>query len=572
MQGRRLISPRHTPDLTIARIWRLALHRMDTRTYVPQDPPPEARDNDSGDPNGRIYFGPGEPEEDIREMVDESQRSTAIFSRHIGLLNLARQAWQRDSSFDAASWRTSLLEEARVLERELDEPEEFMRDGPGFAVAVCIRDHLTELNEDEIRWCAERIEREVRRSSRITGEIDRLQRIRSADRVCASVVPLLSTVEGRQDTVDVSRLLSLALTHPVNEVSDCAFEGLGAFLGDGQKELILRCIAAEALRARLMSRVTREEDEFEVIVPRVRRAIEAGLLDTESEIASLDFNQRPNHIAIKRALGVLRHHPSWDESRHFYGRAAVWIADAWDSERRHDTGYYERSMDLEQLAVQQVAGFVLGLRNVDALRICSPLLERIGGDPHNAERFANALFMTAYGNSSDCFWGLWKSIAERVAQSPWAERLSDDGRGPRLLSTVFLSLFWDRSVQPWQRLVGNAHLIDELAHRLPPTIPCVLAYSSFLSTIGRESLPNSFKVIGELLEKGEGDRIASHSSIAFNLETLLRDFVYSQPHRLKKDPGLRKAVLVILDALITGGSSSAYRMRDDFVTPFASGD
>ena len=71
------------------------------------------------------------------------------------------------------------------------------------------------------------------------------------------------------------------------------------------------------------------------------------------------------------------------------------------------------------------------------------------------------------------------------------------------------------------------------------------------------------------MEQGDAARIASDSSAAFNLETLLRPFVYSQPHRIKTDSRLRQAVLVILDALVAGGSASAYRMRDDFVTPYS---
>ena len=96
---------------------------------------------------------------------------------------------------------------------------------------------------------------------------------------------------------------------------------------------------------------------------------------------------------------------------------------------------------------------------------------------------------------------------------------------------------------------------------------CLEAYSRFLYTIGQQSLPDAFKVVAALFEQGDTVRMASSSEIAFHLESLLRRFVYSEPHRLKSDTTLRDAVLVILDALISAGSSSAYRMRDDFVTP-----
>jgi hypothetical protein len=51
------------------------------------------------------------------------------------------------------------------------------------------------------------------------------------------------------------------------------------------------------------------------------------------------------------------------------------------------------------------------------------------------------------------------------------------------------------------------------------------------------------------------------------LETLLCRYVYGQPMALKKDPSLREAILYLLDVLFESGSSVAYRMRNDFVTP-----
>ena len=53
----------------------------------------------------------------------------------------------------------------------------------------------------------------------------------------------------------------------------------------------------------------------------------------------------------------------------------------------------------------------------------------------------------------------------------------------------------------------------------------------------------------------------------FYLEMLLQRYVYAEPRRLKVDPGLRTAALFILDELADAGSSVAYRMREDFVTP-----
>jgi hypothetical protein len=43
--------------------------------------------------------------------------------------------------------------------------------------------------------------------------------------------------------------------------------------------------------------------------------------------------------------------------------------------------------------------------------------------------------------------------------------------------------------------------------------------------------------------------------------------VYGTPLALKADPKLRDAVMAVLDHMVEAGSSAAYRMRDDFITP-----
>lgn len=56
------------------------------------------------------------------------------------------------------------------------------------------------------------------------------------------------------------------------------------------------------------------------------------------------------------------------------------------------------------------------------------------------------------------------------------------------------------------------------------------------------------------------------SEASFELESLLRRVVCGARYRLKADRELRDAVLRLLDILVAAGVSTAYRMRDDFVT------
>ncbi len=57
------------------------------------------------------------------------------------------------------------------------------------------------------------------------------------------------------------------------------------------------------------------------------------------------------------------------------------------------------------------------------------------------------------------------------------------------------------------------------------------------------------------------------ANAVFLLESLLRRFVYARPRELKRQVDLRNSVLDLLDLLVDIGSSAAFRIRDDFVTP-----
>ena len=77
-------------------------------------------------------------------------------------------------------------------------------------------------------------------------------------------------------------------------------------------------------------------------------------------------------------------------------------------------------------------------------------------------------------------------------------------------------------------------------------------------------------VVANRIETGDPNELLGDGNTVFCLESLLGRYVYGQPLLLRTEPNLRQAILAILDNLVDAGSSAAYRMRDDFVTPLSS--
>jgi hypothetical protein len=112
--------------------------------------------------------------------------------------------------------------------------------------------------------------------------------------------------------------------------------------------------------------------------------------------------------------------------------------------------------------------------------------------------------------------------------------------------------------------------LHELFEQLPPTATVLDSYLRFLYHIGEQSLPESFIRIANRLLVGDAKQMLRKSNTVFMLEVLLQRHVYPKPLELKKRHELRDAVLILLDLLVEQGSSAAFRMRDDFVTPASS--
>jgi hypothetical protein len=191
--------------------------------------------------------------------------------------------------------------------------------------------------------------------------------------------------------------------------------------------------------------------------------------------------------------------------------------------------------------------------------------------PREVARFVEDLVMTAdQAEVASIFWDIWQAFADRVRNAGWIHQL--DSRytiGHELLHKIFFKSSWKNGMRYWRRLEGFASRVDTLFKDLPPCATVVDAYCRFLYTIGEKSLPRGFVVVANRLNAGDVSQMFSQDTTVFYLESLLRRVIYSEPLRIKSNPEIRSAVLMILDQLVDSGSSAAYRMCDDFVTPIA---
>ncbi len=579
------------------RLWRLVLHRMDLRSFKPVDPPEGAQapaagvgeksaPSDGGQPKG-VYFAPGPPDADLQQMLDALVPGQQRQEQDLGLMNWGVSVWRREGNGDPTVWRDKLgLAQKRSESKE--EASEFARGGPGFVACVCVRDHWSELDANECAWCVNQIVAEIARDCDTSDLLHRVSKFSlDPSRPGAYVLALIVKELGPEHYGGiVGEALARALTHATQEVVDYAVEGVSDYLTGDRMEIALNCVAALGMKSRLLADLhavedqkpygeRKEHDELErSVVPAVRRAIVQGGLDAQTEVLGLDLDTWTGRSVGKSILIILGRCPAAELALNVHELTARALVDWWERDRRHGGDRDRRDYEFEHEASRRIAAFALKCSSERAMRICAHFYGAVEQDGRDvAEFISNLVSAEDRMTGVSPFWALWQQFADAVATSKWAARLpsDDDAHEPELLRAVFLGVPWKEGIQHWNRLDGAANRLDELFRRLPMSPVVLQGYSRFLYTVGGHSLPGAFVVVAnQLRTNGIGDHLFTGDA-TFYLEAILRRFVYGEPHRVKSDPPVREAVLYILDALVESGSSAAYKMRDDCVTPLSVG-
>jgi hypothetical protein len=251
-----------------------------------------------------------------------------------------------------------------------------------------------------------------------------------------------------------------------------------------------------------------------------------------------------------------------------FARASRTLVDWWDAgddrERRHDRNFHTEAAMAEHL--QQ---FVMRATSASALAVLRPVLDAIDRHPREIHSIIQGLTsIEDNGPNTPHYWYLWGLFADGVKRAKWISRLKDEHpSGSEMLSSLFLTSWWKDNLRHWRSLEGYAHHVHALFEALPPSSIVLDDYLRFLYHIGERSLPEAFVRVANSLKRGDVQAMLHKTNTVFLLEVLLQRYVYGRPLELKRDRAIREAVLFLLDTLAENGSSAAFRMRDDFVTP-----
>ncbi len=409
------------------------------------------------------------------------------------------------------------------------------------------------------------------------------------DRPCAWAVTALMVKKLCNDLSErVRHALALAVTHSNDEVRIYATDGVSQNLWESNDELAMRCVnvlACEAAAVQLLWKAEEdkpfvERSELESIECDVAQRIRSSFYDDIPEAAyeALDVTDWIGSEANCHILSILQRAPDNTTAIKGFRHLAKVLVQWWDEddERHHKVRRQARSPNAEVSLPIMLENFVLRVDAKTATEILTPVVESVDRHPRAVSRIIEGIIAAEdHFPSKRNFWPVWQLFADRIKRAAWLSHVDrEHSEGAEVLSAIFLTQHWKEDTRHWKALSdgaqqSHAHRVHDLFNALPATSILLDNYVRFLYHIGETCLPDAFARIASKLQSGTAPDMLRRGNTVFILESLLRRYVYSRPIELKINATLRESVLYLLDTLVECGSSSAYRMRDDFVTPLS---
>lgn len=561
------------------KLWRIQLHRIDARNFV------EAGRTEEG----HVLITSSEPEADLQAIIEEQKPRSAALDTAISLLNWGMSAFNGKSASD--DWKDRLGKAQEYLgAREIASDEQGLpTGGPVYVAAVCVRDHWTEMSPEEQDWCAHTV------CDAVDADADNADYFSVAARNSMEgsrpAAFVLSALFGKallpETQARLLPTLAKAIIHAAEETVDYAMQGVGRFLWSLDRALGLTCVQALVTitmerdafmeRQRGISFTEREPEEAfnSILGSRLREFISGRQAADEDQIARLNIAAWPGRAVAKYLFGIATLNPDDRLMRQVMQRSAallpaMWQADARGHRSRREVEAEEQyDPQLEHDFVDAVCRFALQLESADGLVFLDPVFVAAPTFPEKASSVVTWLILHQGDRApAPTLWTLWQRFADDFAATVNPEQVDGEHSGEaKMLHELFLGHNWGDQ-RNWLPLHGETKRLREFFLRLPSTEQGFECYAYYLAKAGTPTLPDALTDIAAKLQNSTPLGHLNDTAVYY-LEEVLTRLIYGGNSRIRIESDLRGAVLTILDALVAAGSSPAYKLRDDFLTPIS---
>jgi hypothetical protein len=560
------------------KLWRLQLHRLDTRNFVETGRTEE----------GHILIGSNQPEPDLQAIIEEQKPRSAANDRAISLLNWGMSAFAGRAASDDWAEHLSKAQQYLMTRAIAEDERALAAGGPAYVAAVCIRDHWAEMAPEQKEWCAQTVCDAVDAEADVVDHFSVVARnpmegSRPAAFALAALFgrTLLPETQGR-----LLPTLAKAVMNAVEETVAYAMEGVGQFLWTSERGLALTCVQAlvtdAAERDAFLERQRRQpfteresEEPFHADLRlRLREFISSREAADEVQIAALNIAVWPGRRVARHLFGIAAKNPHDFLLQQVMQRSAALLPTIWEANsrgRRSRLGTHEDEErydpQIEHDFVDAICRFAVQLEPADGLALLEPVFAAAPRFPEKASSVVTWLILRQGDRApAPTLWTLWQRFADDFAANVKPGQVDEEHSDEaKMLRELFLGGNWNEQ-RDWLPLHGETHRLRVFFLRLPPMEQGFECYTYYLAKAGTLTLPDALIDVSAKLTESVGRAFLNETAI-FYLEEILTRLIYGGNSRIRNEGALRHATLRILDALVDAGSSPAYKLRDDFLTP-----
>jgi hypothetical protein len=547
------------------RLWRLALYRMDSRNVQMRTEP---------DGSDTILVTP--PPADVQAVVDRALPGMAAKQRGMAAFLWGQSRYERkdDPTYSATEWREQ-------LEHVRTQPAISFSDARLIVSVVSLRDFYEEMTSDQRAWCVDMV------CAAFSGDIAHggafgfgpVSGVREAARELGG---MLVTVGDAEQRGRLERALVRALLVEEHEISRHASIGIGRDLWKHDPQLAMSLAAAldcythrEFKASMSLRRMSPTDERDPAHAGRAREQLKAEMetivTERRADIASLianDFRKSPARFILRELANMLCWQADDPSALAFVATLSEQLRATWDADRRGLSRHDDREgfdHQTEHFVGMVICAFGLGLSERQAGELFAPYRQLASRYPENVAKLLRELALKEDDRfRPGVFWSLWTMLSNALIDRVNAMPDPRDSVLDAIAEALFFDLPWKETTIEWRSLLGHEAKVADAFSRLRPCEAGIERFARFLSTIGSGLMPDVLPLLARKL--GEPGATLSDRAVTL-LEKSLANRVYTGAPRIRHEHTLRDATLTVLDVLIEAGSSKAYRMRDDFVTP-----
>jgi hypothetical protein len=565
------------------KLWRLLLHRIDLRNFVPVE-----RLDD-----GRVLLASNPPDPDVAEVVEKSAPSLKAVEEGMSLLNWRMGVFERRDieKFDPGRWR-EFLNKARDA---VDDPASFQdtrsayrEGGRAYIVAVCVRDHWVDLSPEERTWCREFLLLEVMTGKDNHNHTARIQRFTmEGSRAAAQVLPLLLDDADPESKTEVREGIAAAITHAVDEVRQYAAIAAGSYLWERDADLASACVAGLLDLAQLERRCYAEwrrlpldfEQGFEgglddlvwQHIDVIRERIASAKPIREQAYYRFSIRDSFSVRVLPLICAIISQQRAIPLAQRLFRQIALSFVHSWRFRRGNDE---QRNYEAESELRRQFGDFVAGCEGSVALRLWEPFANAIPAHADKvSEVFKEVVYAEDGSRKGEAFWAIWRESADCLLSLEDCDKrlLGEHRRLANLASGLLLDhIFWKEDARDWKPLQKHEGDLQKLFEGIGTAPSVCKSFIRLLDSVGNSLLlPEALVWLDDRLRQGNPSEMIGDRNSLFSLARILTPLVFSRTSALRRSPALRDATLRILDIMVEQGSSAAFRMRDFLVTPSA---